>query len=207
MNLSLIAACSRNKVLGFKGEIPWQTPTDLKFFKLITQNKILIMGRKTLESLPFLLKGRLHIVVTQNKEQFLKGEWYQGQLAKGHLELLNKYLRLVTSVADALNISRESIATDNWPSEIMVVGGGQIYKEMIDLVDLIYLTQIDMECQGDAYFPEVDFTKWEVTESISYKEAGLKMNFQLIEKKQASSQNQDFYAALKTLGVYRPAIE
>lgn len=133
--ISLIVAMAKNGVIGRDNQLPWRLPADLAHFKRVTMGKPMIMGRKTWESLPGLLPGRRHIVVTRDKAYRAEG------------------CTLVNSLDQALAAAGEA-------AEVMVVGGGTIYKEMLPRADRLHLTLVDAEVEGDARFPEIDFSQW-----------------------------------------------
>lgn len=133
--LSIIAAMAHNRVIGKNNRLPWRLPADLQHFKCITMGKPMIMGRKTWESLPGLLPGRRHIVVTRNPE-------YQAPGAQ---------------VVHNLN---QAMVQAGEVDEIMLVGGANLYAQAIELANRMYLTEIDAEVDGDAWFPEFDRTQW-----------------------------------------------
>jgi len=144
MILSAIAAMAKNRVIGADGGLPWRIPEDFKFFKDKTTGHIMIMGRKTFESLGGPLPNRLHVVITRQ----------QGYKPEGAI--------VFHSVKEAVDYCRTQTA--KWGEEVFIVGGGEIYKEMLPVTDRIYLTEIDKEFPGDAKFPEfskVDFTEKE----------------------------------------------
>jgi len=133
--ISLIVAMAKNGVIGRNNQLPWRLPADLAHFKALTMGKPMVMGRKTWESLPGLLPGRRHIVVTRD-------EHYQ---AEG--------CTLVHSLDEALNLTAGE-------PEVMIVGGGTLYKEMMPMADRLYLTLVDAEVAGDAHFPQIDWQAW-----------------------------------------------
>ena len=138
--ISLVVAVSRNGVIGRAGGLPWHISTDLKRFKTITMGMPLIMGRKTWDSLPKKpLPGRLNIVVTRQK----------GFHAEG-----------ATVVADAVS----ALAAAGHAKEIAVIGGGEIYAMFFPLAQRIYLTEVDLEVEGDTQFPVIDPGWWNETE-------------------------------------------
>lgn len=147
MILSQIAAMSRNRVIGKDNKLPWRLPEDLKFFKEKTKNKILIMGRKTFESLPSLLPDRYHIVVSRTQ-----------------IESDEEDVIFVTSLDQALKKAEKMIAESEWPEEVMICGGSEIYKQMLPQTDKIYLTVIDKDFEGDAYFPEFNLQDFKLVE-------------------------------------------
>lgn len=140
MIISLIAACSTNRVIGVDNDLPWHVPADMRFFMRTTKGHHVIMGRKTFESLGVPLKNRTNIVVT--RDPFF--------IASGVL--------VTHSISEALDLARE-----NEESEAFIIGGGEIYKQSMDLADKIYLTEIGTIIgEGDAFFPEIDPYEWEL---------------------------------------------
>jgi dihydrofolate reductase len=135
MILSHIVACSENGVIGKDGCLPWRIPEDLKFFKQMTLGHVVIMGRKTFESLPNALPNRLNVVVTRDKT-------YE---AKGAVTVRN--------IEQALSLAREHRTM--YGNEVFIVGGGEIYQQTLDLVDRIYLTLIHKNFEGDARYPDL----------------------------------------------------
>ena len=144
MKISLIVAVSRNGAIGLNNQLPWYLPEDLKYFKSVTMGKPLIMGRKTFDSIGRPLPGRANIVLTRDPQWTSDG------------------VEVVQSVEQALvagEISCEAADVD----EIMVIGGEQIYRMTLDLADRIYLTQVDADVEGDAFFPDIDLNDWSQT--------------------------------------------
>ncbi|MES9861570.1 MAG: type 3 dihydrofolate reductase [Candidatus Thiodiazotropha sp. LLP2] len=133
--ISLIAAMARNGVIGHENRLPWHLPADLQHFKSLTLGKPILMGRNTWESLPGVLPGRRHIVVTRNPDYQAPGG------------------EVVHSVDEAL-------AAVSGEPEIMIVGGSHFYSEMMPRADRIYLTKVDADVEGDVYFPEIDWSEW-----------------------------------------------
>jgi len=131
MLISLIVAMASNRVIGHQGDIPWKIPGEQKMFKEITLGHVVIMGRKTYESLACPLPGRTNIVVTRQTD-------YQ---AAGCI--------IVQNFDGAI----ESCPTNE--NEAFIIGGGQLYHEAISVADRIYLTVIPREIPGDTYFPEI----------------------------------------------------
>jgi len=137
--LSIIAAMDRNRVLGYKNDIPWHIPHDLRRFKRITSGHTIIMGRKTFESLPGPLPKRRTIVITSST----------GYSAPG--------IEVVKSIEDSIRIADKK-------HENFVAGGANIYEQFLPFADKLYLTHIDAEYKGDTYFPEIDYSKWKLIE-------------------------------------------
>ena len=128
MKISMIVATDMNLVIGRDGKLPWRLPADLAWFKNCTLGKPVIMGRKTYESIGRPLPGRFNIVVSRDKDLFIEG------------------VVTASSVEDA-------IAACGDVDEIMVIGGGEIYKAFMDRVDRVYLTTVATVIKGDTYFP------------------------------------------------------
>jgi len=136
MMISLIAALAADRVIGMENAMPWDLSADLAWFKRNTLNKPVIMGRLTWESIGRPLPGRLNIVVSSQS----------GANAQG-----------VTWVSSL----EEAIAAAGDVEEIMVIGGGRIYEQMLDRADRLYLTHIDAEVEGDTHFPDYEPDEWQ----------------------------------------------
>lgn len=136
MMISLIAALAADRVIGMENAMPWDLPADLAWFKRNTLNKPVIMGRLTWESIGRPLPGRHNIVVSS-------------QPAKN-----TDNVTWVTSLEAALAAAGDV-------EEIMVIGGGRIYEQMLDRADRIYLTHIDAEVEGDTHFPDYEPDEWQ----------------------------------------------
>ena len=137
--LALIAARARNGVIGLDNLMPWHLPEDLAYFKRVTLGKPVVMGRKTFESIGRPLPGRLNIVVTRNPD------WQAAGVQVAHS--LDAALALAAAAA---------------PEEIMLIGGAELYRQALPQADVLYLTEIDAEFAGDAFFPEVDLARWRI---------------------------------------------
>jgi dihydrofolate reductase len=137
--VAFVVAVSRNGVIGRAGGLPWRISADLKRFKAITMGKPLIMGRKTWESLPKKpLPGRPNIVITRQKNY----------LAEGAI--------VVSDIPSAL-------AAAGQVDEVCVIGGGEIFDMFLPQTDRIYLTDVDLEVDGDTFFPMIDPVQWTET--------------------------------------------
>ncbi len=137
--LSLIAACSQNRVIGCGNQLPWQLPDDLKHFKKLTLNKTIVMGRKTFESIGRPLPKRHNIVMTR-----------QSHLAIAGCEVIS---------------DRNKILSLAQQQEVMVIGGEMIYQLFLPYANTIYLTTVNCQLDGDAFFPEFDLQQWQETMS------------------------------------------
>ncbi len=151
MFVSCIAAMAKGNVIGFENNMPWHLPADLKHFKSITLSKPVIMGRKTFESIGKPLPGRKNIVVTRNADWKFEG------------------IDVVHSLKKALQLAGQSGDDDQ---EIMVIGGGQIYREAMPVAGRLYITEIDLETKGDAFFPEIDKSIWAEMSRVHHECAG-----------------------------------
>jgi dihydrofolate reductase len=136
MIVSMIAALARNGVIGRDNGLPWRLPSDLKRFKSITMGKPIVMGRRTHESIGRPLPGRHNIVVTRNP----------GYLSEG--------CTVVHSVDEALETAAGS-------EEVVIIGGAELYGQLLPRADRLYLTFIDQEFSGDTYFPKFDMSQWD----------------------------------------------
>lgn len=146
--ISLIVAMSRNRVIGMDNRLPWNLPEDLKRFKALTTGHVIVMGRKTYDSIGKPLPNRENRVVTRQENYSLRGA------------------RVFASLADALTAPIETAPAGSGQSEsgaapvltfdeIFVIGGAEIYKQALPLADRIYLTVIDKDYEGDAFFPDL----------------------------------------------------
>ena len=138
MRIALIAALDRNGLIGRDNALPWQLPADLQHFKTLTLGKPILMGRLTWESLGRPLPGRHNIVLTRDPDYRAEGA------------------TVVDSIEAALAAAGEA-------EEVMVIGGGAFYRAMLPRAARLYLTRIDAEFEGDAWFPEIDLDEWHET--------------------------------------------
>ncbi|EAR61100.1 type 3 dihydrofolate reductase [Neptuniibacter caesariensis] len=141
MNLAIIVAQAKNRVIGINNKLPWHLPEDLRYFKQVTMGKPIIMGRNTYESIGRPLPGRTNIVITRQNDYAPEG------------------VRVVNSLEEAVELA-ESIALINGIDEAMVIGGAQIYEQALASAQRLYLTEVDAEIDGDAWFPEFERQEW-----------------------------------------------
>ncbi|MDB5210332.1 MAG: dihydrofolate reductase [Sediminibacterium sp.] len=144
MQISLVVAASTNNVIGKNNLLLWSLPNDMKFFKNTTWAMPVLMGRKTFESLGKPLPGRLNIVITRQKDWKPEGA------------------TIVHSLEDAIR----SVSAAHY-KEAFIIGGGEIFKESIAVADRIYMTRVDAELEGDAFFPSIDKTQWKMVSEDS----------------------------------------
>ena len=148
--IALIAAVGRNGVIGAEGDLPWRLREDLRTFKATTAGKPVVMGRRTWDSLPRRpLPARANIVISRSGERDAPGA------------------RIYSGLGVALAAGR-AVAAAMGATEVMVIGGGAVYKEALPLADILYLTEVDASPAGDAFFPAIDPDDWRETESRSH---------------------------------------
>ena len=143
VKLALIAAMARNRVIGRDNAMPWHLPEDLRYFKATTLGKPIVMGRKTFDSLGRPLPSRTNIVVSRQPDLTLEGA------------------QVFASIDAALSAARQQAQADG-VDEVMVIGGDNLYRQTLERADRIYLTRIDSEPEGDAWFPAFDEQAWTV---------------------------------------------
>jgi dihydrofolate reductase len=160
--VAMIAAVARNGVIGVDNKLPWHLPEDLKFFKRMTQAKPLIMGRKTFASIGRPLPGRLNIVVTRDK-----GFHHDG-------------VRVCHDLESALFLADQQ-ATIDACDEIMVMGGGEIYAQALPHACRVYLTEVEVEVDGDARFPELDEREWQEVQRVPGESAEGQPSYSFVE--------------------------
>jgi dihydrofolate reductase len=138
MQISLIAAMGENRVIGAGGKIPWHLPADFKHFKELTTGHPVVMGRKTFESIGKPLPQRANIVITRDENYRRDG------------------ITAVSSPEAALTAA----ATAEGGDEVFVIGGAEIYKVFLHQANKVYLTKVEGEFEGDAFFPELNAEEW-----------------------------------------------
>lgn len=140
MSLSIIVAVASNGVIGGDNKLLWHLPDDLQWFKKCTMGRPIIMGRKTFESLPKVLPGRIHFVLSKNT----------GYKAPEGVKLFSDVDILLQSLPEGENF---------------IIGGANIYKLLFDYADKMYITKLGISYDGDAYFPTFDEKQWTLVES------------------------------------------
>lgn len=138
MVISLVVAAANNNVIGKDNQLLWRLPNDMRFFKNVTWGMPVVMGRKTFESLKEPLKGRKNIVLSRQR-------------------LVGENVVVVNSLDDAIFLVKQMDV-----KEMMVIGGGEIYKLAFEKAKRIYLTRVDAEPEGDTYFPAIDPKVWKL---------------------------------------------
>ena len=165
MLISLVVAASENNAIGKNGQLLWNLPNDMKFFKNVTWAMPIAMGRKTFEALNSKpLNGRLNVVITRNNN--FKAD----------------KVVIVNNINDAVFIAQEQDY-----KELMVIGGGEIYKEAMSIADKIYITRVHHVFEdADAFFPEIDETKFRLVSNQDFfkdDKHAYDYSFQLWERK------------------------
>jgi len=133
--ITLIAAMARNRAIGFDGGMPWHLPAELKHFKASTMGKPIVMGRKTWESIGRALPGRQNIVVTRKRAYKAEG----------------------CTVVPSFDEAMEAAIGE----EVMIIGGGQLYRQALPLADRMILTLVDCEPNADTWFPDWNKDEWD----------------------------------------------
>ncbi len=163
-DLSLIVAMTRNRVIGINNQLPWHLPEDLKYFKEVTMGSPMIMGRKTFESIGRLLPGRLNIIVTRNRnyspEEFLKSKGIDLTPEKRALALVTNSLEEAIEASHANNQQSQNSKTP------FLIGGAELFQQGIDLCTKLYITWIDKDFAGDAFFPELSLDQYSQTQCL-----------------------------------------
>ena len=139
--LVIVAAVARNRVIGGENRLLWKLRSDLQHFRALTMGKPLVMGRRTFESIGKPLPGRETIVVTRDP----------GFIAEG--------VEVVHNPADAL-VRAQACAERLQAGEVVVAGGGELYRQLLDHCDRMYVTEVDLEPAGDTLFPLIDPLQW-----------------------------------------------
>lgn len=139
--IKIIVARSRNGVIGNSNKLIWNLPADLKRFKEVTTGHPIVMGRKTYESIGRPLPNRRNIIVTKDENLHIKD------------------CEVVNSIEEAL------LLTNN---DCFIIGGGEIYKQVIGISEKIYLTEVNEDFFGDTYFPDIDHS-WSMTSQQDFK--------------------------------------
>jgi dihydrofolate reductase len=151
--ISIIAVIGSKNELGYENKLIWDLPGDLKYFKAVTSEHTVIMGRKTFESIGFPLPKRKNIIITKDKKYTVKG----CEIANSIQNLINKY--------------------QNSDEEVFIIGGGKIYTEFIPYSKKLYLTLVDDSPIADTFFPKYDEFQNKISESEIKKENGFKYKF------------------------------
>lgn len=164
INYSMIAAVSTNNVIGKNGQLPWHLKADLQRFKKLTENHTIIMGRRCFESIGKPLPNRTNVVVSSNTDLEIPG-----CIVKPSLQYAADY------------------ANSRYDSTPFIIGGGTLYRQAINLVNVLYLTRVHTIIEdGDVFFPELDMSKWNIehTEDVpADKDNDFDTTFMILRRK------------------------
>lgn len=154
----MIVAKAKNNIIGKDNALIWNIPEDLAHFKKITMGKAIVMGSNTYESIGRPLPGRQNVVLTRNPSKYK-----------------NQDVKTVSSVQDVLDLSKET--------QVVIIGGDSVYKTFLEYTDILYVTEIEKEFDGDTYFPTIS-SEWELTSSNEGEKSSenLKYFFKKYEK-------------------------
>lgn len=157
---SLIVAATKDGVIGKNGDLPWRIPSDLSYFKRMTMGKKMIMGRRTFESLPGMLKGRELIVLTRSEDY---------KVPDG--------VKLIHSLEDVLDY-------ENLDEEVFIIGGGEIFRKFIPKCNKLYITWVNRSFEGDTYFPleMIEGFKEVSREDATDEVSGISVSFTVYER-------------------------
>jgi dihydrofolate reductase len=173
VRLSILAAVARNGVMGRHNALPWHLPEDLKHFKALTMGHTIIMGRKTYASIGRVLPGRTNVIVTRQ------------------LDFCAPDAIVVHTLEDALDLNGRQ------DDVLFIIGGARLYEQTLDLVQRLYLTEIQQDFEGDTFFPAFDRSDWvEVSRErhVSDGKAGvpLEYHFVILDREQTGDKLNQF---------------
>lgn len=169
--IHLKVAKSDNNVIGQDNQLIWHLPNDLKHFKEITTGHPIIMGRKTFESIGRTLPNRTNIIITRNRNYSIENA------------------KVVHSLNEALELAKEI------DENIFIIGGGKIYDQAIDFADILEVTEVHENFEGDTYFPEIDLNVWkEISRIKHYKDEKNEFDYSFVryERKLDSNLKSDY---------------
>ena len=150
MIISHVVAMSNNNVIGVDNNLPWNLKTDLAHFKEYTSNKIIIMGRKTYESIGRPLPNRTNFIVSRTLNSVTGANVFN-------------------NLEDSIQAAKELSTENNEQAEAVIIGGGYLFRDTISTFNKLVLTRVDCNIEGDVYYPSIDFGEWRLTTSTSFK--------------------------------------
>ena len=148
--ISHVVALSNNNVIGVDNDLPWNLKTDLNHFKEYTTNKIIVMGRKTYESIGRPLPNRINYIVS-NTIKDLDGA------------------SIFKSTEDALESAKEICNVNENYDEIVIIGGGYLFRDTLSITNKLVLTNVDCDIKGDVFYPEINLNEWKEIKSENFK--------------------------------------
>jgi dihydrofolate reductase len=150
MIISHVVAMSNNNVIGVDNNLPWNLKKDLAHFKEYTSNKIIIMGRKTYESIGRPLPNRTNFIVSRTLNSVAGA-------------------KVFNNLEDSIKAAKEESAKNEQQAEAVIIGGGYLFRDTILTFNKLVLTRVDCDIEGDVFYPSIDFSKWHLTDSKSFK--------------------------------------
>lgn len=168
--IHLLVAKSDNNVIGQDNQLIWHLPNDLKHFKEITTGHPIIMGRKTFESIGRILPNRTNIIITRNRNYSIENA------------------KVAHSLNEALELAKEI------DKNIFIIGGGKIYEQAIDFADILEVTEVHENFEGDTYFPEIDLNVWkEISRIKHYKDEKNEFDYSFVRYERKLDSNLKSY--------------
>lgn len=146
--ISHLVALSNNNVIGVNNDLPWKLKTDLIHFKNYTTNKIIIMGRKTFESIGRPLPNRINFIVSKTINEIDDA-------------------RVFESTKDAINSAKEVCIEENL-NEIVIIGGGYLFRDTLSITNKLVLTRVDCNIEGDIFYPDINLNEWDKISSENF---------------------------------------
>ena len=153
MIISHLVALSNNSVIGVNNDLPWKLKKDLQHFSAYTQNKAIVMGRKTFESIGRPLPNRKNIVISSTLNP-------------------QEGIEVVSSLIQGIELANQWNKDNAGGEEIVLIGGGYVFEESKDMVNKLVLTRVECEIEGDVFYPEIDLSNWEKISAESFKQDG-----------------------------------
>jgi dihydrofolate reductase len=150
MIISHLVALSNNFVIGVNNDLPWKLKKDLQHFSTYTQNKAVVMGRKTFESIGRPLPNRKNIVISSSLES-------------------QEGLEVVPNLNQAIEVASQWNKDNLAGEEIVLIGGGYVFKESKNIVNKLVLTRVECEINGDVFYPQIDLSDWKEISQESFK--------------------------------------
>ena len=150
MIISHLVALSNNFVIGVNNDLPWKLKKDLQHFSTYTQNKAIVMGRKTYESIGRPLPNRKNIVISSSLES-------------------QEGLEVVPNLNQAIEVASQWNKDNSAGEEIVLIGGGYVFEESKNIVNKLVLTRVECEINGDVFYPQIDLSDWKEISQKSFK--------------------------------------
>lgn len=147
--ISHVVAMSNNQVIGVNNDLPWNLKDDLAHFKRYTTGKTIVMGRKTFESIGRALPNRVNYVISSTLSE-IEG------------------VSIFKTLDDAMEAAKAHNIENNISNEIAIIGGGYLFRDSINTFNKLVLTKVDCSIEGDVFYPDVDFSNWELVSSESF---------------------------------------